>query len=275
MSPIRHATLGFATALTLLMTTACQTPPPPPSGHGQTAHTTPVSVTLDVPMRYWLHLPAGYDRDPQKRWPMIFFLHGSGERGDDLQRVKVNGPPKFLDQRPDFPAIVVSPQVDEHGAWNPHLLHGLLARLGGTLRIDTARVSATGLSMGGRGAWAWAIEYPDDLAAIAPVSGEGDKRRVCRIRHLPVWGFHGDKDPIVPYVGHQETMNELRLCGGTPRFTTYPGVGHDAWTATYADPALYDWLLAQRRGPAPATASTPASTPTPTQAVAKPTAPPS
>lgn len=213
----------------------------------QVAMASDVSVTVEARLRYWLHLPRDYRHDPARRWPLLVFLHGSGERGEDLQRVKAHGPPKWLDQRPDFPAIVVSPQVPEHGAWNPHLLHGLLHHLKTRWRIDADRVTATGLSMGGRGAWAWAIEYPGDLAAIAPISGDGDKRRVCRIRHLPVWAFHGDGDTVVRFADHQATIHELRACGGTPRWTVYPGVGHDAWTASYDNPALTDWLLAQRR----------------------------
>ena len=101
--------------------------------------------------------------------------------------------------------------------------------------------------MGGIGTWAWAIEYPHDLAAIAPISGAGDEDRVCRIRTLPVWAFHGEVDDVVPLDLHRRTITALRDCGGQPRWTTYPGAGHDAWSATYDNPALYDWLLAQRR----------------------------
>ena len=203
----------------------------------------PVPATV----RYWLHLPPGYAAEPQRRWPVLFFLHGSGERGSDLAAVKVHGPPKFIAQRPDLPFIVVSPQVEAGGRWDPHLLHALLGQLKTQWRIDPDRVSATGLSMGGRGTWAWAAAYPGDLAAIAPVCGDGDPAAVGHLRQLPVWAFHGAQDTVVPIDLHRRTIDALRAAGGQPRFTVYPTTGHDAWTPAYAEPALFDWLLAQRR----------------------------
>lgn len=223
------------------------TPPSPPQPGRQQGQSRTVEMRLRTDWRYWLYLPPAYEAQPQRRWPTLFFLHGSGERGDDLAAVKVHGPPKFIETRPDLPFIVVSPQVPADGTWDPHRLHALLAALQDEWRIDPDRVSATGLSMGGRGAWAWAIEYPDDLAAIAPVCGEGDALRTARIRHLPVWAFHGDADPVVPIAQHRRTIAALREAGGQPRFTVYPGVGHDAWTPAYAETELFPWLLAQRR----------------------------
>lgn len=218
----------------------------PRPGH-QVAQRQALVATVRATLPYWLYLPPGYDAEPRRRWPLLFFLHGSGERGDDLAAVKANGPPKFIESRPDLPLIVVSPQAPADGAWDPHLLHALLARLQTTLNVDTDRVTATGLSMGGIGVWAWAIEYPDDLAAIAPVCGVGDEDRMARIRHLPVWAFHGETDAVVPFELERRAIAALREAGGQPRFTTYPGVGHDAWTPAYAEPGLFDWLLAQRR----------------------------
>lgn len=245
----RRHLLGSGAAL---LASACASPPPTdgqprPRPGRQVAQSRPLATTVRTTLDYWLYLPTGYDDAPPRRWPLLFFLHGSGERGSDLQRVKVNGPPKFIESRPDLPLILVSPQVPENGAWDPHLLHALLRQLQTEWRVDPARVYATGLSMGGRGTWAWAIEYPDDLAAIAPVCGEGDEDRVGRIRDLPVWAFHGEADPVVPIELQRRTIAALREAGGRPRFTTYPGVGHDAWTPAYAEPGLFDWLLAQRR----------------------------
>ena len=218
-----------------------------PTAGLQVAQTRTVQITLQAQLRYWLFLPSGYNADTPQRWPLLVFLHGSGERGDTLQPVKAHGPPKFLDQRPDVPFIVVSPQVPSDGAWDSHLLHGLLQQLLGELHIDANRVSATGLSMGGRGVWAWAQDYPHDLAAIAPISGEGDEDRMARIPHLPVWAFHGDADTVVPFEAHRRSIEALRQAGGQARFTVYPGLGHSAWEPAYADPALLDWLLVQRR----------------------------
>ena len=213
----------------------------------QVAQAADLVATVRATLPYWLYLPPGYDADPQRRWPLLVFLHGSGERGNDLKAVKVHGPPAFIENRPGLPFIVVSPQAPADGAWDPHLLHALLGQLQTSLRIDPARVSATGLSMGGRGVWAWAMEYPGDLAAIAPVCGEGDEDRMARIAHLPVWAFHGEADTVVPFDLHRRAIQALRDAGGQPRWTTYPGVGHDAWTPAYAEPGLFDWLAAQRR----------------------------
>jgi predicted peptidase len=213
----------------------------------QRAITRQLSVTVKAPLSTWVYLPPSTVQAPATGWPVVFFLHGSGERGSDPITVKVNGLPKLLDHGLAVPAIVVSPQAPTDGWWDPHLLHALLLQLKSELPIDARRVTATGLSMGGRGAWAWAIEYPQDLAAIAPISGEGDEDRMARIRHLPVWAFHGEADDVVPFDIHRRAIDALREAGGQPRFTTYPGVGHDAWTASYNNPALMAWLLAQVR----------------------------
>ena len=226
-----------------------------PSPGRQVAQTRPLAASVSATLAYWLYLPPGYAEQAERRWPLLFFLHDPGERATDLQQVKQKGPPRFIESRPDLPFILVSPQVPAGGAWDPLLLHALLAQLQREWRIDADRASVTGLSMGGRGAWAWAIEFPQDLAAIAPICGEGDEDRMARIRHLPVWAFHGEADSVVPFELQRRDIEARRAAGGEPRFTTYPGVGHDAWTPAYTDPALFDWLLAQRwavdPGPAP------------------------
>ena len=262
MNPHRRRALLAALALPAGWLTGCATRAAPgvappattvqatPQPGRQVAQARAVHTTVRATLPYWLYLPTGYDDMPQRRWPVLFFLHGSGERGSDLQAVKAHGPPKFIETRPELPFILVSPQAPAGGAWDPHVLHALLAQLRAEWRIDADRVSVTGLSMGGRGAWAWAIEYPDDLAAIAPVCGDGDEDRVERIRHLPVWAFHGEDDTAVPIALQRRTIAALREAGGQPRFTIYPGVGHDAWTPAYAEPGLFDWLLAQRRSAA-------------------------
>jgi predicted peptidase len=142
---------------------------------------------------------------------------------------------------------VASPQAPENGGWDVATLDALLDELLRHLPVDPDRVYLTGLSMGGHGTWAWAIEKPRRFAAIAPVSGIGDEDRVCVLRDLPVWAFHGERDDVVSLKEEQAAVDALRACGGNVRFTVYPGVGHDAWTATYADPELYRWLLGQRR----------------------------
>lgn len=203
-------------------------------------------IRRQVDLRYLLFLPRGYAvaREP---WPLLLFLHGAGERGEDLERVKIHGPPKRVAGWPDFPFVLVSPQVSESMAWDSVALASLLDELLATLHLDPDRVLVTGLSMGGHGTWRFATDFPERVAAIAPVCGAGEPYRVCRIRHVPVWAFHGALDTVVLPRTDELTVEALRACGGNVRYTVYPDLGHDAWTRTYDDPALYEWLLAQRR----------------------------
>lgn len=198
--------------------------------------------------RYVLNLPPGYAKDQTKKWPLMIFLHGSGERGDDLEKVKVNGPPKLAAQGRALPFIVVSPQCPEREWWEPEEVNDLIDSVQAKYRVDADRIYLTGLSMGGFGTWETAIEYPDRFAAIAPVCGYGDPQEAAHITHLPVWAFQGAKDPVVSPIEHQKMVDALKASGGNVRFTMYPEAGHDCWTQTYDNEALYTWLLAHRRG---------------------------
>ena len=198
-----------------------------------------------ITVKYWLFLPEGYKPDG-KPWPVLFFLHGAGERGDDLNLVKKHGPPKIVDSKPDFPFVVVSPQSRRFG-WQVDLLDALLDEVLANYNVDPDRVYLTGLSMGGFGTWAWAIERPDRFAALVPICGGGRPEDVAVLRHIPVWAFHGGKDPVVRLERGQAMVDALRKAGGDVRFTVYPDAGHDSWTATYDSPELYRWLLKQRR----------------------------
>jgi len=201
-----------------------------------------------APLRYLVHLPPGADRPQARRFPTILFLHGAGERGDDLSLVEVHGPPKLVKTRPDFPFIVISPQCPAGTWWSVPALDDLLNDVVKKYPIDPDRIYLTGLSMGGFGTWALATEYPDRFAAIVPICGGGDPRDAARLRDLPVWAFHGAKDSVVPLEASQEMVDALRKLGGRVRFTVYPEAGHDSWTAAYASGELYEWLLQQRRG---------------------------
>lgn len=200
----------------------------------------------DEPVRMWLSLPRGY-ASSRRAWPLLVFLHGSGERGAELDKVKAHGPPKLVAQGADLPCVLCSPQLGEGMRWDPERLHALLVALRERLRIDARRVTATGLSIGGHGVWNWAAAYPQDLAAIAPVCGHGDPAAVCRARQVPVRAYHGDADTVVPLASQQACVDALRACGGSVEFIVYPGVPHDSWTLAYNDPALMPWLMAQVR----------------------------
>lgn len=196
--------------------------------------------------RFWLYLPRDYRTDGAP-WPLVFFLHGSGQRGSDLAQVKVHGPPKLVEQGKAFPFILVSPQLDVGQRWDPHALQALARVLQGRLHVDADRISVTGLSLGGHGTWHWACAYPGQFAAIAPVCGFGVATQACTMRSVPVRAYHGDADSVVPLAAQQGMVDALRRCGGRAEFIVYPGVGHNAWDQAYADPALYAWLLAARR----------------------------
>jgi predicted peptidase len=194
-----------------------------------------------------LFLPKAYAASADEKFPLIIFLHGSGERGDDLAKVKVHGPPKIVDTDPNFPFIVVSPQAPEGERWEIAKLDALLAEVRKTYRIDESRIYLTGLSMGGFGTWDWAIARPGLFAAIAPVCGRSDVSRAAALKDMSVWAFHGDNDPAVDMSGSFDMVAAVRKAGGNPRLTIYPDTGHDSWTRTYADPALYYWFLQHRR----------------------------
>jgi predicted esterase len=208
------------------------------------------TVVVNVDFKYLLYLPKDYFTQ-KKQWPLILFLHGSGERGTDIEAVKRNGLPKILDGKDDFPFIVVSPlcpsNEDWYEGWTVNGLNALLNQVIEDYNIDTNRVYVTGLSMGGFGTWALAEEYPQKFAAIAPVSGGGDEDKVCNLHDVSVWAFHGADDNVVPIANEQLMVNTLKQCGGDVTYTIYPNTGHDAWTATYNNPKLYDWFLSHTR----------------------------
>ncbi len=209
-------------------------------------HTT---VTDSVALEYLVVLPEGY-ADGEAAWPLVLFLHGSGERGDDLERIKVHGPLRHVAEGVRYPFILVAPQAPEGTWWEPRALGALLDDVERAYRVDPDRVLVTGLSMGGYATWALAETYPTRFAAIAPVCGGGTPSRICTAAEagLPVWAFHGALDDVVPLQRSLEMVQRYERCGGDARLTVYPAAGHDSWTETYADPALYAWLLAQRRG---------------------------
>lgn len=208
------------------------------------------SAAVDAKLGYWLFLPKEYGTD-DRRWPVMLFLHGAGERGDNLDLVKVHGPPKLVDQRPDFPFIVVSPQCAKDHWWpgevQQHLLAELLDHVLTQYRADSQRVVCTGLSMGGFGTWALAARHPQRFAAAIPICGGGDPAHAPQLKHVPVWVFHGAKDFVVPLALSEEMVAAVKEAGGRAKLTVYPEAGHDSWTETYNNQAVYDWLLAQRR----------------------------
>jgi predicted peptidase len=208
-------------------------------------------ITKKVRLNYLLYLPPEYEKKPNERWPLIMFLHGLGERGDDLSLIKKHGIPKILDTQNDFPFIAISPQCPVDSWWplESDALRALLDHIIADYRVDVDRVYLTGLSMGGYGTWTLAIAHPALFAAIAPICGGGVSPQVGVLKDVPAWVFHGALDDIVPVAAAHRMVDALRAAGGNVRMTVYPDVGHDSWTMTYDNPELYQWLLEQRRQP--------------------------
>ncbi len=215
----------------------------------QTAQSIPSEQTPDGKLHFWLYLPSKYKQQPQKRWPLLLFLHGAGERGSNLQRVLRHGPPKLIHAGKDFPFIVVSPQCPGGMNWKtlaPSLIK-LLDHLEATYRVDRSRIYVTGLSMGGYGTWHLAALIPQRLAAVVPICGGGDPQTAPKIKSVPVWAFHGARDRVVPPERSEEMVQAIRQAGGTAKLTIYPQAGHDSWTATYDNPEVYRWLLSHQK----------------------------
>ncbi|HZL36577.1 MAG TPA: prolyl oligopeptidase family serine peptidase [Tepidisphaeraceae bacterium] len=210
---------------------------------------------IRVKLDYLLYLPADYNKEADKKFPLILFLHGSGERGSDVNKVKVHGPPKMVEAHPDAePAkdfIVVSPQCPTDGWWKADELNALLDDVMARYHVDGDRVYLTGLSMGGFGTWDMASKFPKRFAAIAPMCGGGNAGMVRHIKNLPIWVFHGAADHVVPVQRSDEMVEALKKAGADVKYTRYPGVDHDCWTRSYANPELYSWFLSHKRGEKP------------------------
>ncbi len=203
-------------------------------------------VIIQAEGEYLLYLPPGYD-STDAAWPLVLFLHGSGERGSDLSLVMRHGPPRRILEGGRFPFILVAPQCPAGEQWSVPQLSALLDHIEAHYRVDPDRIHLTGLSMGGFAVWNLAYAEPRRFASLAPVCGTGLVANAAAVRHIPVWLFHGEDDDLVPVGPTRRMEKALRELGADVRCTIYPGVGHDSWTATYANPGLYQWMLNQRR----------------------------
>lgn len=203
-----------------------------------------VAVQNDA-YNYLLFVPDKYEQQDQK-WPVIVFLHGAGERGDDLEVVKKHGPPKIVEKKPDFGFVVISPQVPLNERWEAKKVAAIIDDVAKSVRIDPQRIYMTGLSMGGAGTWSFAAEYPDRLAAMAPICGSAELSIVEKIKHIPNWVVIGGKDRPELVQRNDELIEALKKAGGKPKYTLYPDAGHDSWTQTYNNPEFYQWLLEQK-----------------------------
>ncbi|MCE5287458.1 MAG: dienelactone hydrolase family protein [Pelosinus sp.] len=182
---------------------------------------------------------------------MILFLHGSSLRGENLDLVKEYGPTWVAEQRNNFPFIVLAPQCFQNEDWinKTDILAALLDEVLKKYRIDQDRVYLTGTSLGGRGTWTFACQHPEYFASIAPLASASLKVPETwnkKMLTMPIWAFHGEKDPIAPLKKHKAIIDALCDQGSTPRFTILPNQGHEI-AGIYKNQALYDWFLANTR----------------------------
>lgn len=221
-----------------------------------------------VTFRYRLLRPPAIERGTT--YPVVLFLHGAGERGIENQRQLLYLPQWLAEgqMRQRHPCYLVAPQCRPDHRWTdvpwdavvstpqpaePTTdLIAAVAALDDVLAMDAVdprRVYLTGLSMGGYGAWDLAARSPDRFAALLPVCGGGSEGTAAKLASLPTWCFHGADDKVVPPERSQRMVAAVKAAGGDPRYSELPGIGHDSWTPAYRDPAVLDWLFAQKRRP--------------------------
>jgi predicted peptidase len=213
-------------------------------------------VSNDAVLHYLYYLPPAYQNAGTNHCPLMLFLHGAGERSQDLSRVAVHGPLKLVKQGRDFPFIIVAPLCDNNEHWDNAPLLALVDHVTKTFPVDEDRIYATGLSMGGYGTWNLGLAYPERFAAIAPMCGGGQMIDSIVTRNdkpeaflsLPVWAFHCQGDPTVPIAESTRMVDALKKLGCTDiKLTIYPRNEHDCWTEAYQNPELYSWLLSHTR----------------------------
>jgi len=200
------------------------------------------------PFHYVVNLPKDYDES--KSYPLVFFLHGAGERGEDLEVACRHGYMRYVrEDGAEYPFIFVAPQCPEPDYWGCYneSLFRFLDDICDTYPVDRDRVILTGFSMGGTGTWMLAMKDPSRFSCIVPVCGTGIVWNAKRLAGLPIRIYHGDDDPIVPFEESVSMLRELTRAGADVKLTICYGVGHNAWETAYTDPDLIDWMLAQKR----------------------------
>lgn len=194
---------------------------------------------------YLFHAPA----DISKPKPLIIFLHGTGEKGNNLELVKIHGPFNFLKNN-YLEAYVLAPQCPSDEYWENGKLNSLLNRIISENNIDTHRIHLTGLSMGAWGAWNFAVFRPEILASLVPIAGFVDRIpmiEACDLSQIPVRIYHGLLDQVVDVFYSVEMYKRLKACSDNVQLTVFEDAGHDCWTTVYADKEIYTWMLQQRK----------------------------
>lgn len=206
-----------------------------------------------VPQRYVVYVPRNYS--PDRKWPVILFLHGSGERGTDGLKQSQVGLGTAVRLYPErYPAVVVMPQCAPEQRWDGAMADFALKALDQTVaeyQGDPDRLYLTGLSMGGAGSWYLGTQHPEKWAAILSICGRGDIPAIAsKLKEKPVWAFVGDQDQPATVQFARDVHTALKSAGSSQvRYTEYPGVPHNSWDAAYAEKELPTWLFSQKRRP--------------------------
>ncbi|CAN1517709.1 COG4099 Predicted peptidase [Flavobacteriaceae bacterium] len=202
-----------------------------------------IEVVQKQELGYALHIPANIKDNK----PLFIFLHGSGENGSDVEKVKIHGPFKYL-RNHQIDAYVLAPQCPEGQQWNPDILYELILKIQKENNIDANRIYLTGLSSGGWGTYSLALKHPEMFAAVMPVSGFVDiiqLEEICNMKTIPTRIFHGLLDDVVPVDNDIAIYKELKKCNNNVELTLFNDAGHDCWTQVYDNPETYAWMLKQ------------------------------
>jgi len=197
-----------------------------------------------IDLQYWLSLPSDYETS-DKKYPLILFLHGAGERGTNPIFVKVHGLPKMIDLGIDVPAIVVSPQCPSAYVWDniTSTLKALIDEIMASYRVDESKVCCTGLSMGGFGTWMMGCTYPKLFSKLAPVCGGGMAWRAPSLKEIAIRAYHGGVDGVVSPDRSREMVEAVLRAGGNAELTIFEGVNHDSWVNAYEKSDMVQWLV--------------------------------
>ncbi len=204
-------------------------------------------VTIRYSYQYVLHKPAV---SKQKK-PLIIFLHGSGEKGTDIEKVKVHGPLKYL-KTASLDAFILAPQCPETAYWESESLHQLIQKIIQENNIDTSKIYLTGLSMGAWGAWNLAIAHPETFAALVPIAGFVDRVPMienCKLQHIPIKIYHGLMDDVVSVDYSVAIYKRLKQCNTNIELIIFDDANHDSWSRVYDDVQMYNWMFKQVKLP--------------------------
>lgn len=212
---------------------------------GQQSHKS--SIEISATWEYLLYLPSDYQNDTTTQFPLMLYLHGGGESGGNIEELKRHGLPGLIEEGKEFPFIILSPQnPHKKKFWDDTAVIALLDEVQKNYRVDPKRIYLLGVSRGAYGAWHLMVQYPDRFAAVVAISGEAPATYAQWVTNMPVWVFHGMEDESIPISESDSMVAALRKNGNQVRYTRYEDTGHDAWTATFKNQEVYEWLLRQR-----------------------------